>query len=202
MCVIFCGTYALSCACTLSSAFFLLMLGRFLGGVSTALLLSTFEAWMVAEHNRKGFPADWLPRTFALATFGNGIVAVAAGITANLLADPVGSEAHHPVRPFMLAIGVLGFTGVMLDKTWSETVLSEGQEDDLASGGNHDDAANCVAGLRPIVRERKVRERCKPLGSASDKSGGARCNCGCAAVRVTCGCVCVCLQPCTTRPTS
>ena len=156
MCVIFCGTYALSCACTLSSAFFLLMLGRFLGGVSTALLLSTFEAWMVAEHNRKGFPADWLPRTFALATFGNGIVAVAAGITANLLADPVGSDAHHPVRPFMLAIGVLAVTGVILDKTWSETVATE-EETDALVAGTRDDAETCVAGLRPIVRQRKVR---------------------------------------------
>jgi len=32
----------------------MLLLGRVLGGVSTALLLSTLEAWMVFEHNSEG----------------------------------------------------------------------------------------------------------------------------------------------------
>jgi hypothetical protein len=71
---------------------------------------------MVSEHNRLGFPSDWLPKTFALATFGNGVLAVAAGIIANLLADPVGSDTHHPVRPFVLAIGVLMATAFLLNK--------------------------------------------------------------------------------------
>mmetsp|Transcript_8659 Transcript_8659/g.22393 ORF Transcript_8659/g.22393 Transcript_8659/m.22393 type:complete len:450 (+) Transcript_8659:55-1404(+) len=150
MCLIFCGTYALSCLCKLSPAFFLLMLGRVLGGVSTALLTSTFEAWMVSEHNRLGFPSDWLPKTFALATFGNGVLAVAAGIVANLLADPMGSEDHHPVRPFVLAIGVLMATAYLLNKSWEE---SKPQEDELSG---RDNIGTCVAGLKPIVKQRKV----------------------------------------------
>ena len=72
--------------------FFVLALGRVLGGISTSLLFSSFEAWMVFEHNKQGFPSDWLPRTFSLATFGNGVVAVLAGILANLVAD---TNGHH-----------------------------------------------------------------------------------------------------------
>jgi hypothetical protein len=28
------------------------------------------QAWMVFEHNKHEFPTDWLPKIFALATFG------------------------------------------------------------------------------------------------------------------------------------
>lgn len=124
LCSVFCGIYALSCLCKLSPNFFVLMIGRLLGGASTALLLSTFEAWMISEHNRLGFPSDWLPRTFALSTFGNGIVAVLAGIIANLAADPLGSTDHHPVRPFVIAFFVLAFTSVVLRMTWEENKAS------------------------------------------------------------------------------
>lgn len=31
-----------------------LLLGRVLGGISTSLLFSAFESWMVSEHRKKG----------------------------------------------------------------------------------------------------------------------------------------------------
>lgn len=109
--------------------------------------------WLACEcsrrHNRHGFPSEWLPRTFALATFGNGIVAVSAGIAANLLADPFGSDQHHPVRPFLFAIAVLGFTALALHKTWDENAVPE---DELAEG--HTD--RCIAGLKPVLKNRKI----------------------------------------------
>jgi hypothetical protein len=37
---------------------------------------------MVAEHNSKGFPSEWLGRTFAMATMGNSVVAIVSGIIA------------------------------------------------------------------------------------------------------------------------
>ena len=73
MSMVFCGIYALCCLCKLSSSFLFLVLGRFFSGIATALLTSTFESWMLAEHDRMGFPSDWLPRIFGLATFGNGM---------------------------------------------------------------------------------------------------------------------------------
>jgi len=45
--------------------FTILIIGRILGGVSTNLLFSAFESWMTTEHRRRGFPENWLQRTYA-----------------------------------------------------------------------------------------------------------------------------------------
>ena len=46
----------------------LLLAGRVLGGVSTSLLFSAFETWMVSEHRKRGFPEGWLADTFGAPT--------------------------------------------------------------------------------------------------------------------------------------
>jgi len=56
-----------------------------MGGVSTSLLFSAFESWVTAVHRKRGFPAAWLEETFAIATMGNGLMAVLAGIIAQVL---------------------------------------------------------------------------------------------------------------------
>jgi Sugar-tranasporters, 12 TM len=42
-----------------------LLMGRVLGGISTNLLFSAFESWMTTEHRHRGFPEEWLTRTYA-----------------------------------------------------------------------------------------------------------------------------------------
>ena len=79
----------------------LLLVGRVLGGVSTSLLFSAFESWMVTEHRNKGFPEEWLASTHGLASTGNGLVAVLAGVLAQLSADAFGD-----IGPFRLAIAL------------------------------------------------------------------------------------------------
>lgn len=76
MCMAFAVIYIVSCLTKLSSNFSVLMLGRLTGGVSTSLLFSVFEAWMVSHHYSRGFHQDLLSTTFAWATFGNGLVAI------------------------------------------------------------------------------------------------------------------------------
>lgn len=39
---------------------------------------------MVSEHNALGFPPELMGDTFGLAYFGNGMVAIAAGVTAEV----------------------------------------------------------------------------------------------------------------------
>lgn len=146
LCIMFCGIYSLSCMCAFVPNFFVLLLGRALSGVSTSLLLSTFETWMVFEHNRHGFPSEWLPRTFALSTFGNGVIAVVAGIIANWVADS--NKGYHPSRPFGFAIMVLIVTSWLLHTTWEENVAPE---DALV-----DPAEKLAGALRPILRNRKI----------------------------------------------
>lgn len=48
-----------------STNFQLLLVGRVLGGISTNLLFSAFESWMTTEHRRRGFPEEWLSRTYS-----------------------------------------------------------------------------------------------------------------------------------------
>jgi MFS transporter, MFS domain-containing protein family, molybdate-anion transporter len=64
----------------------LLLVGRVLGGLSTSLLFSAFESWMVAEHRRHGFPESWLASTFGISAWANGFMAICAGIFAQVAA--------------------------------------------------------------------------------------------------------------------
>lgn len=79
----------------------LLLLGRVLGGISTSLLFSAFESWMVSEHRKQGFPEEWLADTFGSASFINGISAIIAGIAAQVCADHLGE-----IGPFQAAIAL------------------------------------------------------------------------------------------------
>jgi predicted MFS family arabinose efflux permease len=50
--IVFGGLYSACCLIKLSSSFTILMVGRILGGISTSLLFSVFESWMVSEHHK------------------------------------------------------------------------------------------------------------------------------------------------------
>ena len=72
------------------------------GGISTSLLFSVFEAWYVSEHrDAKRLNPDWIQDTFSTSTFANGLIAIAAGIVANFLAETLGLG---PCAPFIVAI--------------------------------------------------------------------------------------------------
>ena len=63
-----------------------LLVGRVLGGLSTSLLFTAFESWMVSEHRRRGYPEALLASTFSISSWGNGFVAILAGFLAQLSA--------------------------------------------------------------------------------------------------------------------
>lgn len=86
-CLLYSITYSMACITKLFPHYWCLMFGRFLSGVSTSLLFSVFESWMVCEHGKRGFDENLMGRTFALATFGNGAVGVVGGLTANTVAE-------------------------------------------------------------------------------------------------------------------
>jgi MFS transporter, MFS domain-containing protein family, molybdate-anion transporter len=62
----------------------LLLVGRILGGMSTSLLFTAFESWMVTEHRKRKFDESWLASTFSIASWGNGMGAILAGLLAQL----------------------------------------------------------------------------------------------------------------------
>merc|ERR1719473_1545576 len=111
--------------------FYWLIVGRLLGGVSTALLFSAFESWMVTEHKKKGFPEELLSDTFALASTGNGLLGVLAGIMAQWLADRLGN-----IGPFQAAIALTALGQVIVMATWSENTA---HDQDAEEEGNKGD---------------------------------------------------------------
>lgn len=82
-----------------------LLIGRVLGGLSTTLLFTAFESWMVSEHRRRGFDESLLADTFSIASAGNGLMAISAGYLAQLAADMNGD-----IGPFQLAIALTVLT--------------------------------------------------------------------------------------------
>jgi MFS family permease len=46
-CQLYCVLYALACVTKHVKSYWVLMLGRVLGGISTSLLFSSFEAWLI-----------------------------------------------------------------------------------------------------------------------------------------------------------
>eukprot|EP00953_Heterococcus_sp_UTEX-ZZ885_P014546 8228-Heterococcus_DN1.PRE.9 len=108
-CLVFCVLEIIINTLEHYPAMHLLLLGRVLGGISTSLLFTAFESWMVSEHRKRGFPEAWLASTFSLSTVGNGIVAILAGIIAQVAADKLGE-----IGPFQVAIALTALTLVLL----------------------------------------------------------------------------------------
>jgi MFS transporter, MFS domain-containing protein family, molybdate-anion transporter len=115
MCIMYCVCYIVACFTKLVPNYWVLMLGRFLSGVSTSLLFSVFESWMVCEHFKFGFDSTMLSDTFSYATFGNGLVAVIAGLIANTAAESFGF-----VAPFVVAVLPLCLVAIIIITTWNE----------------------------------------------------------------------------------
>ncbi|KAK9503953.1 hypothetical protein O3M35_010403 [Rhynocoris fuscipes] len=118
LCTIFAILYSLCCITKTSNKFIFLLIGRILGGISTSILFTTFEAWYVNEHlNFYKLPAEWLNTTFTKATFYNGLSATLAGLVAQVLAEYFG-----PVSPFLLAIPFLIASLLVIQSTWKEHI--------------------------------------------------------------------------------
>jgi MFS family permease len=104
----------------------LLMVSRLMGGVSTSLLFTAFESWMVSHHRKLGFPEEWLADTFSWGSFGNGLIAIVAGILAQVIADALGE-----IGPFQAAIF---FTVLALVFVWFWEENYGGEEEKKEDG--------------------------------------------------------------------
>ena len=111
--------------------FTVLIVGRILGGISTNLLFSAFESWMTTEHRRKGFPEEWLSKTYSICSIGNGTMAILAGIVAQLLEDFFGQ-----IGPFQGAVG-LTVLALVLTLQWEENYGEEHDGDHKSSSLSH-----------------------------------------------------------------
>jgi hypothetical protein len=72
--------YALSTASLYFGDYFeILLIGRIINGVASSLLHTSFDAYLVQEHNSQGFPDDWLFQTFGKLPHYMTAVAILCG---------------------------------------------------------------------------------------------------------------------------
>merc|ERR1712070_338875 len=83
---------------------------------------------MTTEHRRRGFPEEWISRTYAQCSIINGAMAILAGIVAQFLEDNFGQ-----IGPFQGAVG-LTVLALLLVLGWSENY---GEEQD----GGHESSS-------------------------------------------------------------
>lgn len=118
LCLVYCVAYTVSCL----SIFFrykpYLYIGRLLGGISTSILYSAFESWMVSEFHGRGLARGSgdgaLSHLFGLLTATNSIVAIVAGVSSELLVDLTGTRES----PFVASCVLLVIAFVMILMTW------------------------------------------------------------------------------------
>lgn len=114
-CLVFAALYGLSCFTKHFNSFSILLVGRLLSGVSTSLLCSAFESWMVCEFHKEGFDSNLLSSIFSHVVIGNSLVAIFSGIMAQATADQFGY-----VAPFDMAIFLLLVLSLLIVFSWGE----------------------------------------------------------------------------------
>jgi len=145
-CIVYCILEIVINTMEHSTDFTTLLLGRVLGGISTNLLFSAFESWMTTEHRRRGFPEEWLSRTYAEASIGNGAMAIFAGILAQVLEDNFGH-----IGPFQGAIA-LTVLALVLVLRWEENYGEE-------KSGNHNKSSlytQFIDGWTTTIKDSRV----------------------------------------------
>ncbi|CAI2166442.1 3641_t:CDS:10 [Funneliformis geosporum] len=144
-CLLFALLYSASCFIVLSKDFYILLMGRILSGISTSLLFSVFESWMVSEHFSRGFSPSLLSETFSQAIYGNGLVAIFSGLLANWLVKQFGVTS-----PFLAAIGFFALASLVITFTWKENYGSKSDKDDAT------EASSLSRALKVISNDSRV----------------------------------------------
>ncbi|KAK1221545.1 hypothetical protein PQX77_015664 [Marasmius sp. AFHP31] len=93
-----------------------LLFWRLFGGVSTSILFSAFESWVVSASNSLALPQSDLSLILGRATLVNGFVAAGAGVFSNQLVTNTGSFAS----PFIASGVLLVLAYMVIRGTWSE----------------------------------------------------------------------------------
>jgi len=114
--MVFCVTYAIACMCITVPSLPILFFGRVMGGLSTSILYSVFESWLVSSSNHLALPQSALSNILGRATLVNGIVAAIAGVVSNNLV----SNTFTFRSPFVASGVLLVLAWIAINRTWHE----------------------------------------------------------------------------------
>ena len=120
-CLVFCVTYSLFCLTVLSDLVPVLFAGRLLGGLSSALMYSVFESWMVTEYHRQHIddPEGSISNIFGLMTTLNGVVAIVAGLSSRVVIPVTETQ----LAPFLSAVVCLILAFFYISSRWVRGLL-------------------------------------------------------------------------------
>ncbi|RMY40062.1 hypothetical protein D0866_01510 [Hortaea werneckii] len=158
-CLGYCLTYTLSCLSVRSADLFVLFAGRALGGVSTTLLYSVFETWMVAEYHARELGACGLRLSdmFSSSVMLSGLTAVVSGVVGEALVKWTGSKSS----PFLLAAVCLcvAFGGIW--HFWTENLAVPPSTHSLSPSTEEKDhqqqpSTSAQATYRDILRDKRL----------------------------------------------
>lgn len=119
LCLVYCYAYTLSCLSTLFRYKPYLYAGRLLGGISTSILYSAPETWMVSEFHERGLAREGdngstLSHLFGVLTATNSVIAIVAGVSSEWLVGVTGTRES----PFVASCVLLGLAFVVIWVTW------------------------------------------------------------------------------------
>ncbi|KAI0250686.1 hypothetical protein BJV78DRAFT_1127610 [Lactifluus subvellereus] len=117
ICLLFCILYATTCGLLLFPFFPVLLLARVFGGISTSILFSAFESWLVSSSSNAALTSEDLSTIMGRATLVNGFVATAAGIFSNQLVEWNSGGFRSP---FVASGCLLLLAWVVISGSWSE----------------------------------------------------------------------------------
>jgi len=92
-----------------------LILSRIIGGMTTNLLFTVFESWVLSEHRKKGFAEEEYDVILRDSVVASNVSAIASGVIAHYLAENFGS-----VGPFQGAVCCTGFALFLVSYFWDE----------------------------------------------------------------------------------
>lgn len=92
------------------------------GGISTSILYSAFESWLVSSAGALAIPSTELSTIFGRATLVNGFVATGAGIASNQLVVLTNSFAS----PFVASGALLLLAYIVIRGSWGENFGGSG----------------------------------------------------------------------------
>eukprot|EP00586_Coscinodiscus_wailesii_P000414 CAMPEP_0172487674 /NCGR_PEP_ID=MMETSP1066-20121228/16845_1 /TAXON_ID=671091 /ORGANISM="Coscinodiscus wailesii, Strain CCMP2513" /LENGTH=823 /DNA_ID=CAMNT_0013254429 /DNA_START=199 /DNA_END=2670 /DNA_ORIENTATION=+ len=97
-----------------------LIMSRVVGGVTTNLLFTVFESWLVTEHRRRGFSEEKLETVLRDSVVASNFSAIASGCLAHILASKFGAKG-----PFEGAVACTFVALVLVATRWEENYGSD-----------------------------------------------------------------------------
>jgi len=121
-----------------------LIASRVIGGITTNLLFSVFESWLITEHRKRGFEENKLEVILRDSTIVSNSAAIVSGYIAHSLASALG-----PVGPFEGAVTCTWIALVLVGLVWTENYGSNSSE--VTSFRSH-----MVGAFNTIVGDTKI----------------------------------------------